>query len=164
MKSIKFIFLIVSAIILASCIGEPTQSPYIQVRALTINSDTIESTKTPVPVGDTLKITMDLYGYANNLVYFNINTDREYTKDSISDQEEFLKYCNPLYTNVSEGTYSFNPGTTNMRITLNLIAKRAKEDESQKIPVSLSLKSECDTKEEFNPYNLNFNYFITNKE
>lgn len=161
MKSIKLVFFIVSAIILTSCIGEPTSSPYIQVRNLAINSNKIESTATPVPVGDTLKITLDLYGYSDDLIYFNVNTDREYAKDSIDDQEAFLEFCNPLYTNAKEGTYSFNPGIQNMHLTLFLIAKRAKEDEKSKIPVSLSIKSACDAKEEFNPYYLNFNYYIT---
>ena len=105
-----------------------------------------------------------MYGFSNDLEYFYINTDREYTKDSIADQEEFLKYCNKLYTNAKEGTYSFNPGVKNMRITLYLMPQRTKEDENQKIPVSLSLKSNCDTKDEFNPYYLNFNYYITNKK
>ena len=165
MKIIKLVFFIVSAIIITSCIGEPTRSPYIQVRNIAINSDTITSTATPVPVGDTLQIELDLYGFVDDLIYFNINTDREYAKDSIADQEEFLKYCNPLYTNAKEGTYSFIPGVQNIHLTLFLIAKRAKEDEKSKIPVSLSIKSACDAEEEYNPYYLNFNYYITaNKE
>ena len=166
MKIIKFFISIIIAIVVASCIGEPTRSPYIQTYNLYVNSDILTSTeKTPIAVGDTLKIVMDLYGFSNDLEYFYINTDREYTKDSIADQEEFLKYCNPLYTNVKEGTYSFIPGVQNMHLTLYLIAKRAKEDEKSKIPVSLSIKSACDAEEEYNPYYLNFNYYITaNKE
>jgi hypothetical protein len=162
MKFTKTLTFIAIAIFLASCIGEPTRSPFIQVRHLAINSDTIKSTETPVPVGDTLQITMDLYGFTDDLIYFNINTDREYAKDSIADQEAFLKYCDPLYTNAKEGIYSFIPGVQNMHLTLYLIAKRAKEDEKSKIPVSLSIKSACDTKEEYNPYFLNFSYYITN--
>lgn len=166
MNFIKFFILTVITITLASCIEEPSISPSIQTYTLCINSDTITSTKnTPVPVGDTLKITMDLNGYYDNLEYFYIKTDREYTKDSIADQEEFLKYCNPLYTNTKDGTYSFNSDVKNIHLTLYLIPQRAKEDETQTIPVSLCLKSTCDTKEEYNPYYLNFNYYITaNKE
>lgn len=165
MKIIKFFIPIIIAIVAASCIGEPSRSPSIQTYTLYVNSDTIASTqKTPVAVGDTLKILMDLCGYYDDLEYFYIKTDREYTKDSIADQDEFLSYCNPLYTNSKEGTYSFNSGIKNLRLTLYLIPKRAKEDESQKIPVSLCLKSKCDTKEEYNPFYLNFNYYITNKK
>jgi hypothetical protein len=164
MKIIKTLIITAIAVFLVSCIDGPSRSPYIQVRKLAINSDTIKSTETPVPVGDTLQITMDLYGFADDLIYLNINTDREYAKDSIADQEEFLKYCEPLYTSVKEGTYSFVPGVKNMHLTLYLIAKRAKEDEKSKIPVSLSIKSACNTKEEYNPYYLNFSYYITNKK
>lgn len=165
MKTIKLLLLTAIAILAVSCIGEPSRSPYIQTYNLLINSDTITSTeKTPVPVGDTLKITMDLCGFYDDIEYFYIKTDREYTKDSIANQDEFMSYCNTLYTNAKEGTYSFNSGIKNMRLTLLLIPQRAKEDESQKIPVSLCLKSTCDTKSEFNPYYLNFNYYITNKQ
>lgn len=165
MNFIKFFVSTIATIALASCIGEPSKSPSIQTYTLYVNSDTISSTKnTPVPVGDTLKITMDLNGYYDDLEYFYIKIDREYTKDSIADQEEFLKYCNPLYTNTKDGTYSFNSGVKNIRLILQLIPQRAKQDETQAIPVSLCLKSKCDTKEEYNPYYLNFNYYITNKK
>ena len=152
MNFIKFFVSTIATIALASCIGEPSKSPSIQTYTLYVNSDTITSTKnTPVPVGDTLKITMDLNGYYDDLEYFYIKTDREYTKDSIADQEEFLKYCNPLYTNTKDGTYSFNSGVKNIRLILQLIPQRAKQDETQAIPVSLCLKSKCDTKRGIQP-------------
>jgi hypothetical protein len=162
MKFIKTLTFTAIAIFLASCIGEPTRSPLIQVSNLAINSDSIESTQTPVPVGDTLQITIDLLGFVNELEYFQITTDREYTKDSIADQEEFLKYCNPLYSNPANGIYAFNPGVTNIHLTLFLIPKKAKEDETEKIPVGLSLKSNYSEKGDYNIYNMNFSYYITN--
>ena len=166
MKLIKTLILIAISIVVASCIGEPSRSPHIQTYGLAINSTPITNTAdNPVPVGDTLKIEMELYGFEEDLEYFHIDLDREFTQDSIANENELLQYCNPLYTNTKEGIYSFNPGIKNMSFTLFLIPKRAKEDETQKIPVSLALKSTYTKDKDYTTYYLNFNYYITaNKE
>ena len=164
MKFIKTLTFTAIAIFLASCIGEPTRSPLIQVTGLAIDSTSIESTATPVPVGDTLKITMNLQGFVNDLEYFQIDMDRDYAKDSIADTEAFLKYCNPLYSKPEEGVYTFNAGVSNIRCTLYIIPKRSKENEKEGIPVKLNLKSNCKLSGEANPYPLQFNYYITNKQ
>ena len=165
MKLIKTFILIAVSIAVASCIGEPSRSPHIQTYGLAINSTPISNTQdNPVPVGDTLKIEMELYGFANDLEYFYVDLDREFTKDSIANENDLLQYCNPLYTNTSQGIYSFIPGIQTMRFTLFLIPKRAKEDEKQKIPVSLALKSTYSKDKDYTTYYLNFNYYITNKK
>lgn len=165
MKIIKFLIPIIIAVVAISCDQEPSRSPYIQPFGVRLNSDTIAFSDTiKVPVGDTLKLGLGLLGFYHDLEYFYIKTDREYTKDTIAHQEDLLKYCNLLYTNVKDGTYSFNSGVQNMNLTLYLIPQRAKEDESQPISVSLGLKSACKTSVEFNPFYLNFNYYITNKK
>lgn len=166
MKLIKALILVAITATLASCIGEPTRSPHIQTYGLAINSTPITNTADyPVPVGDTLKIEMELYGFANDLEYFQISLDRDFTQDSIANENDMLEYCNPLYTNTKEGVYSFIPGIQTMRLTLFLIPKRAKEDETQKIPVSLALKSTYTKDKDYTTYYLNFNYYITaNKE
>lgn len=163
-KFIKALIFATSAIILSSCIGEPTRSPYILVSKLAINSDTIKSTSTPVPIGDTLQITMDLQGFSNDLEYFQINMDRDYSKDSIADAEAFLELCNPLYTDAKNGLYAFKPGIKNVHMTLFIMPKRAKENIEEGIPMSLSIKSNCNTGDETNPFSIGFNYYITNKE
>lgn len=159
-----FSVLIMSLITSCSEKQEPFHSPYIGVHGLFINSDTITDTKTPVSVGDTLKIPLTLECYMHDIEYFNIKIDREYAKDSIEGQEGFLEFCNPLYTNVEEGVYYFNPGTQNMGITLLIIPKQAKEDENTSIPVSLSLKSKCNEGDDYNPFYLNFNFHIKKSE
>lgn len=166
MKSLKLILFIVATTILTSCIGDPTKSPHIQTYGLAINSTPITNTAdNPVPVGDTLKIEMELYGFTEDLEYFQVELDREYTKDSIANENDFLQYCNPLYTNTKEGIYTFYSGIKTMHFTLFLIPKRTKEDEKQKIPVCLTLKSTYSKDKDYNPYYLNFNYYITaNKE
>lgn len=164
MHLIKTSVFIALAILLAACIKDPYRSPYIQVTNIAINSDTIESTETPVPIGDTLQISMSLQGFVNNLEYFQITMDRDYAKDSIDDTETFLEYCNPLYTRAKDGLYSFNPGINNMYLTLFIIPKRTKDDEKEKVPVTLSIKSDCNTGDETNPYTIGFSYYITNKK
>jgi hypothetical protein len=165
MKIIKFFIIAIVAIVAISCNEEPSRSPYIQPFYVRINSDTItNNSKLEVPVGDTLKLSLSLYGFYHDLEYFSIKMDREYAKDTIAHQEDLLTYCNPLYTNVKEGVYSFKPGVQNMNLTLYLIPKRAKEDTTQPIPVSLSLKSACKTSVEYNPFYMDFNYYITNKK
>jgi hypothetical protein len=169
MKLIKtYILVVIStlmAILYSSCTKdqEPYKSPVIRVHGLFINSDSIKNIDTPVPVGDTLKINLGLECYIHDIEYFHINMDREYAKDSIL-QQDFLEYCDPLYTNTKEGVYYLKPGVQNMLITLSIIPKRAKEDEKAGIPVSLSLKSKCNSGDDYNPFYVNFNYFITNKK
>jgi hypothetical protein len=165
MKHIKTLILIAIATMLASCIGEPTRSPHIQTYGLAINSTPISNTKEyPVFVGDTLQIEMELYGFQDDLEYFQVSVDREFTNDSIANEEDFLQYCNPMFTNAKEGVYSFNPGIKTMHLTLFLMPKRAKEDTTQPIPVSLALKSAYKKDKDHTTYNLNFNYYIKNKE
>jgi hypothetical protein len=170
MKLLKTPTLLILSILIISLISscskdkEPFMSPFIGIHGLFINSDTIQNLETPIPVGDTLKIPLSLECYMHDIEYLNIKMDREYAKDSIAGQEGFLNFCNPLYTNVEEGVYYFNPGTKNMGIMLLIIPKQAKEDEKSGVPVSISLKSKCNPGDEFNPFYLNFNYFITNKK
>ena len=153
------------AILLASCINEPSRSPHIQTYGLAINSTQINGTKdNPVTVGDTLQIEMELYGFQDDLEYFQVSLDREFTKDSIANENDLLQYCNPLYTKANEGIYYFNPGIKTMRLTLFLIPQRAKENVNEKIPVSLALKSTYTKDKDFTTYYLNFNYYIKNKE
>ncbi|MBR2370153.1 MAG: hypothetical protein IKA83_08360 [Paludibacteraceae bacterium] len=164
MKLLKTSILLIISILAVSCLDEPYRSPNIRVNKLGVNSDTLSSTATPILVGDTLKLSLTLEGFVNDMEYFHINMDREYAKDSIAYTEDLLQYCNPLYTDVKDGLYYFNPGVQNMYLTLLIIPKKAKEDEKAGIPVSLSLKSKCNEGDDYNPYYLDFYYFITNKK
>lgn len=169
MKLLKTSTLIVFSIFMVSLISscskdkEPFYSPAIKVRALFVNSESVVDTKTPIAVGDTLKMPISLEGYIHDIEYFHIKMDREYAQESIL-QKDFLEYCDPLYTNAEEGLYYFKPGVQNMNLTLLIIPKKAKEDEKAGIPVSLSLKSKCNEGDDYNPYYLDFYYFITNKK
>ena len=81
MKSLKLILFIVATTILTSCIGDPTRSPHIQTYGLAINSTPITNTAdNPVPVGDTLKIEMELYGFTEDLEYFQVELERIYKR------------------------------------------------------------------------------------
>ncbi len=165
-NSILLVLSILTTSLIVSCDKdkEPFISPSISVHGLYINSDTIASTKTPVPVGDTLKIPLSFYGYMHDIEYINIIMDREYAKDSIAHTEDLLKLCNPLYTNVKEGVYYFNSGIQTISLTLLIIPQRIKEEGKNEFPIKLSLKSKCNEGDEYNPYNLEFYYAIKNKE
>jgi hypothetical protein len=147
--------LLIGCLLSTSCINSSI-SPAVAVYGMWIDTTAIQSTQTPIEVGDTLRLSLGLRGYGHQLNYFKVDFDREYFKDSLFSQEDLERLC--VYgTNPEKGYYLFQEGTTDIiNVTWHLIPLKAREKQDISFPVQMIIQNDTKVDNQFNPNVLGF--------
>ena len=154
-KWIGFTTLVCACAFFTSCLGN-YNNPRIVFHRLYLNEKQIANTETPIPVGDTLYIEVELNGCGNELTQLQIDIDREYLKDSLITVTEQKEQLCTEYSQPSKGFYQFKPETYVIGNYWMLIPIKARADQSENFTVTMSLQNESKVEEPYNPYTQEF--------
>lgn len=150
-KWIGFITLVCACALFTSCLGN-YNNPRIVFHRLYLNDKQIANTETPIPVGDTLYIEVELNGCGNELTQLQIDIDREYLKDSLITVTEQKEELCTEYSQPSKGFYQFKPETYVIGTYWMLIPIKARVDQSETFTINMRLQNESKVEDPYNPY------------
>lgn len=159
-KWIGMIALVWVGIFATSCLGN-YNSPRIVLHRLYIDTTQITSTATPIHVGDTLFVEVELNGLGNELTQLQIDIDREFLKDSLVTVTETGEQLCTEYSQVSKGFYQFKPKTYIIGTYWMLIPIKARTNQSEPFTVNMRLQNTSKVEEPYNPYTEDFLVYVS---
>lgn len=148
-----------SSLFTTSCLNG-SSSPMITVQGMWIDTTAIQTTQTPIEVGDTLRMYLGLHGYTHQLKYVKINVDREYFKDSLFSTQFVDSFCT-TGTQPENGHYVFKPGYSDFYVMWHLIPKKARENQDTPFDVQMIIENDTKVDNEFNPNSLSFHVLVS---
>lgn len=148
------VFLLVATLFTTSCLNSST-SPAVVVYGMWIDTTAIQSTQTPIEIGDTLRLYLGLRGYGHQLKYVKINFDREYFKDSLFSQADLDSICT-YGTDAEKGYYRFKESISDVSVMWHLIPLKARDKQDTPFQVQMIIENDTKVDNEFNPNALSF--------
>lgn len=146
-----FIAFVAMSIFFTSCLGN-YNNPCIVFHRMYIDTTRIASTETPICVGETLFVEIELNGRGNELTTFQTNIDREYLKDSLVTITEDGEQLCTEYSQPGKGFYQFKPQTYIIGTYWMLIPIKARTNQQEPLTVNMRLQNTSKVEDPYNPY------------